>query len=118
MAAPNLNSTSMVATAAVDAVTPNSTGETSLTANAAASGHTYTTTSLMACNNTTTGVAVRANWFDGTTNHRVVFDTVVGGNSSIEIAPSRKFLLEGWTLKVTTGVANAIEFQHHYVDSR
>lgn len=107
----------MVANASVDSVTPNSTSETTLTTNAAASGHTYTTLSLPAANNTAAGVAIRVNWYDGTNNHRLLFDAVVPGNAQIECAPTRKFLLEGWTVKVTTATANAIEFQNHYVDS-
>lgn len=116
MAAPNLNATSMIATAAVDTQTPNSTSEQTLTTNAAASGHTFITLSLAAANNTGSGVAIRINWYDGTNNHRLLFDAVVPGNAQIECAPTRKELLEGWTVKVTTNTINALEFQHHYLD--
>jgi len=118
MSAPNLNSSSMIANGAVDRITPNSTAEQSLTTNAAASGHTYITLSLTCANTTTSGIAVRTNWFDGTNNNPIIQDAVVPGNAQMEITPTRKFLLENWTLKITTPNTTAgITFTHHYVDS-
>ena len=116
MAAPNLNSVSLTVNAAVDTVSPGSLSELTLKTNAAASGHTYITLSLTAANNTASGVTIRVNWYDGTNNHRLLYDAVVPGNAQIECSPTRKLLLEGWTVKVTIGLANAIEFTHHYLD--
>jgi hypothetical protein len=116
MAAPNLNAVSLVVNAAVDRITPGSTLEQSLTVNAAASGHTFITLSLTAANNTTGGIEVRANYFDGT-NVNSIGDFIVPGMSTIEMTPTRKALLEGWTLKVTTpNTTSGITFVHTYLD--
>jgi hypothetical protein len=116
MAAPNLNSTSLTVNAAVDTQTPNGLSEVNLTANAAASGHTYITLSLTCTNNSAGAAQATVNYYDGTNVHRSLFQASVPPNATIETAPTRKLVLEGWTVKVTTGTANALEFTHHYLD--
>lgn len=116
MAAPNLNSSSLIATAAVDTLTPANTSEADLTTNAAASGHTFISLSMAVTNTNATGVAATVNWYDGTNNHRLSYTVSVPPGAQLEVAPRVKFLLEGWKVKVTSGQANVLEFQHHYLD--
>lgn len=116
MAAPNLNSTSLTVKPAVDTLMPANTTETALTSNSAASGHTYITLSLTCANNTSSAVTARVNWYDGTNDRRIAYDISVPGFSTLEACPTRKMLLEGWTIKVKSGTASAIEYTHHYLD--
>lgn len=116
MAAPNLNSSTLTVNAKVDSNTPSGVSEVDLTTNATSSNHTYISLSLTVANNTASGVAARVNYHDGTSNHRILYDAVVPGNATIEVAPTRKFLLEGQKVKIQSGSANALEFSHHYLD--
>lgn len=116
MAAPNLNSSSLTATAAVDVLTPANTTEATLTS-AVPSGHTYITLSMIVVNNSAAGVGATVNWYDGSNNHRLAVVTSVPPSAQLEVAPTRKLLLEGWSVKVTSAAGSSpLEFQHHYLD--
>lgn len=116
MAAPNLNSSTLTVTAAVDRSNPASATPVSLTANAGSSGHTYITLSLTVANKGASGLPFRIDWFDGSNDNYLMYDGVCPGNAQMEIAPTRKILLEGWTLKIVGEASQSLFFVHEYLD--
>lgn len=116
MSAPNLNGSGLTVTAAVDRTNPANNTPVSLTSNAAASGHTYITLSLTVANKASSGLPFRIDWFDGTNDNYLMYDGVVPGNAQMEVTPTRKLLLEGWTLKVVGENTQSLFFVHTYLD--
>lgn len=115
MSAPNLNSSSLVATPTVDTAALSGITETTITTNSAASGKCYITLSFTVTNVTALDALITVNKYDGTNNRRVSYQTTVPANATYKPIAKGSFLAEGEILKVTAGTANAFEIRHEYL---